>query len=114
MVIVLLILSGLTLGPLPARAQAPAARATAPLSRDFNPRDQETLYRARNELALYYYGSRYTLDVLTGVVVGGLAGRLLFGGTSATITGSAAGALVGILWFFDRYAETFLERQGWN
>ncbi|CAK0746034.1 exported hypothetical protein [Azospirillaceae bacterium] len=110
-----LMLLGLLAGVPAARAQAPLVPHSPFADRGtLNLNDAEALRRARNELALYYYGSRYTIDVLTGVALGGAVMSILVGGPSATIAGSAAGAMIGIVWFFDGYAEKFLERRGWE
>ncbi|CAK0775684.1 membrane hypothetical protein [Azospirillaceae bacterium] len=73
----------------------------------------DDLRRARNELALYHYASRYTFNVVVGIITGGLVMNLAYGGLASTIMGSVGGSLVGIWWFFDQYAAHFLERHNW-
>ncbi|CAK0763499.1 conserved membrane hypothetical protein [uncultured Gammaproteobacteria bacterium] len=86
----------------PAAAPAPAGDPT------------EELRRTKNELALFYYGSRYSMNVVAGVVVGGVIGNVFFGGLGSTLIGSTAGALTGVWWFLDQYAATFLSRHAWD
>ena len=89
------------------------AQTQAQLTQQFTPEELEALRRDKNQLALYHYGSRYTFDVLLGGITGGIVGAVLRGGPVATITDSALGSLLGILWFLDSYAGTMIDKHGW-
>ena len=104
----LLFAAALLAPPCPAWAQTPAQ-----VTQQFTPEDLEALRRDKNQLALYHYGSRYTFDVLLSGIVGGMVGAIFRGGPVATITGSALGSLLGILWFLDSYAGTMIDKHGW-
>lgn len=104
----LLLAAALAAPPGAARAQTPPQ-----VAQQFTPEEMDALRRDKNQLALYHYGSRYTFDVLLAGIVGGMVGAIFRGGPVATITGSALGSLLGIMWFLDHYAETMIDKHGW-
>ena len=89
---------------------APADRPIYGLSEE----EAQELRRARNDIALFYYGSRYALYVAVGVAAGGYLFALLsWGRTGSTIFGSVLGSMAGIWWFLDEFSGDFLERNPW-
>ncbi len=111
----LLLACGIIATPLSAGAQAPIQPHDGTVAGRLGLTEQEIrdLRRARTDLAVFYYGSRYAVYVVLGVVVGGYTFALLsFGRTGSTVFGATLGSMVGIWWFLDEFAGDFLERQG--
>ena len=107
------LLAALLLAAVLVAPSSPAPAQTPQVSQQFTQEELEALRRDKNQLALYHYGSRYTFDVLLAGIVGGTVGAILRGGPVATITGSALGSFLGILWFLDSYAGMMIDRHGW-
>jgi len=98
-------------GAMPLRAQVPVVQERA---REPSAAEVEELMKARNSIAMFYYGSRYALHVLGGVVVGGYLFALLsWGRTGPTIMGSVIGSTIGIWWFLNDFAADVLRRHEW-
>ena len=111
-----LAVAGLLLGPVaaPLRAQSPRPEPADSRVFGLSAAEIDELRRARNDIALFHYGSRYALYVVLGVTIGGYLFALLsWGRTGPTIFGSVLGSSVGIWWFLDEFSGDFLERHTW-
>ncbi len=111
-VMLVLALAAAAIAPAWAQSEPGAASDQAPAA--VSPDELDELRRARADIALFHYGGQYAMNVVLGVIGGGLVMGLLGGGRiSSTVTGSVIGALIGIWWFLDDFAATFVERHEW-
>lgn len=110
--ILLAVLIGLA--PIVTTTPALAQPAAADEGRAPTGAEVEELMKSRNSIAMFYYGSRYALHVIGGVVIGGYVFALLsWGRTGSTIFGSVIGSSIGIWWFLNDFAADVLSTHRW-
>ncbi|CAK0771773.1 membrane hypothetical protein [Azospirillaceae bacterium] len=66
---------------------------------------------ARGQAEMFRFGTRYTLTVLAGTLIGGTLMGVTSGGVPATLIGAATGSMLSSMVFLDLYGVTAIERK---